>query len=425
MCDTLIKFNENGSLFGKNSDRSPNEPNLTVFIQKTKKTDNQIKHCTYIDIEENFDTFAMLLVKPSWMWGAEMGINEKSVVIGNEAVFTDSKGKKAAGLLGMDLLRLGLEKAATAKEAVDAITFFLNKYGQGGNCGFDKHFYYDNSFLVADRERAYILETSGRDWVVKSVKVHGNISNRLSLENGVDFSSGSISDNFKKRHTEPIFTYFSRSKNRQTSVFNCLENTENLTVGEVMSTLRSHDFEDSNKLYRKGSMKSVCMHNSLLGDHTTSSMIVETVGGSQTIWLTGASTPCLSLYIPTYFGQDALPVFKNETESLAYWLKREYLHRAIYAGLINETSYKKELTDIQARFIEKNRSLCQGSPTKSQLEAFSESCHLQEEAFIGRYQDQIEKIQTNPGLLPKRWRKLTISLGKNVFETDFESRNRK
>ena len=49
----------------------------------------------------------MMLSKPAWMWGAEMGANEHEVCIGNEAVWTkdlDSNDTTEA-LLGMDLLR--------------------------------------------------------------------------------------------------------------------------------------------------------------------------------------------------------------------------------------------------------------------------------------------------------------------------------
>ncbi len=425
MCDTLFKFNENGTVFGKNSDRSPNEPNLTVFIPQTKHSTSIPKHCTYIDIEEQFDTYAMLLIKPSWMWGAEMGINEKSVMIGNEAVFTDSSRKNKIGLLGMDLLRLGLEKSATAKEAIDTIVYFLNKYGQGGNCGFDKHFYYDNSFLIADKKSAYILETSGKDWVVSAIREHGNISNRLSIENNVDFSSGANAINFRKVHTEPIFTFFSRSKNRQTCVNKRLSDTINLTVSDVIATLRSHDLHDTSRLYSKGSMKSVCMHYSMLGNQTTASMIVETVNNFQTIWLTGASTPCLSVYLPTYFGLEVPPVYKDENKAYEYWLKREYLRRAIYGGLIDETSYKQELNTLQNRFVDENRKILANNPTEQLLRSFSHKCHLQEEAFINQFLSKIDELKTNLAILPRRWRKKTMTLGKNVFETDFESRNRK
>ena len=52
-------------------------------------------------------THAVILSKPAWMWGAEMGANEHGVCIGNEAVWTKLNGPEdeKEKLLGMDLLR--------------------------------------------------------------------------------------------------------------------------------------------------------------------------------------------------------------------------------------------------------------------------------------------------------------------------------
>lgn len=63
--------------------------------------------CTHIEIEESpIPINAVILSKPAWMWGAEMGANDKNVVIGNEAVWTKGPGDaKEKRLLGMDLVR--------------------------------------------------------------------------------------------------------------------------------------------------------------------------------------------------------------------------------------------------------------------------------------------------------------------------------
>ena len=50
----------------------------------------------------------MLLSKPAWLWGAEMGANSYGVAIGNEAVWnrlSDPDFDAVPRLLGMDLLR--------------------------------------------------------------------------------------------------------------------------------------------------------------------------------------------------------------------------------------------------------------------------------------------------------------------------------
>lgn len=52
---------------------------------------------------------SVILSKPAWMWGAEMGANDKNVVIGNEAVWTNNNegdgDARQRRLLGMDLVR--------------------------------------------------------------------------------------------------------------------------------------------------------------------------------------------------------------------------------------------------------------------------------------------------------------------------------
>lgn len=63
--------------------------------------------CTYIEVEQVSKTHAVILSRPSWLWGAEMGANEHGVCIGNEAVWTKEPVGEGEALLGMDLLRCG------------------------------------------------------------------------------------------------------------------------------------------------------------------------------------------------------------------------------------------------------------------------------------------------------------------------------
>lgn len=121
-----------------------------------------------------------------------MGANSAGVVGGNEAVFTllsdellHSDGTPNKSLLGMDLLRLALEMGTTAKHAVEICIHFLEKYGQGGPCseGDDK-WSYENSFIFADANEAYVLETAGkRHWAYERVGPgeYRNISNGISI----------------------------------------------------------------------------------------------------------------------------------------------------------------------------------------------------------------------------------------------------
>ncbi|HMX67117.1 MAG TPA: hypothetical protein PKX25_16200, partial [Microthrixaceae bacterium] len=136
MCDTMVTVTDEGVLFAKNSDRDANEAQLLEWIpardhvrtDSADPTDSEVTvRCTWIDIAQVAHTHAVLLSRPWWMFGAEMGANEHGVVIGNEAVFTRELSRRSGrvgsrhpeaepGLLGMDLLRLGLERAVTAEE---------------------------------------------------------------------------------------------------------------------------------------------------------------------------------------------------------------------------------------------------------------------------------------------------------------------
>ncbi|KOB79052.1 Secernin-2, partial [Operophtera brumata] len=131
-------------------------------------------------------------VKPAWMWGAEMGANDKNVAIGNEAVWTNHNDADGDGrvkrLLGMDLVRLGLERGSTAEEALNIITTLLEQHGQGGPCSEDDDdLYYHNSFIIADDQHAWVLETSGKFWVAEKVVTgYRNISNGLTITTKFD-----------------------------------------------------------------------------------------------------------------------------------------------------------------------------------------------------------------------------------------------
>lgn len=423
MCDTLVRMRPEGPLFGKNSDRSPNEPNLVLFFPAGKPAEKTVR-CTYREIPQVSSTHAVLLVKPSWMWGAEMGANDCGVLIGNEAVFTHGSDKKTERLTGMDLLRLALERAEDAHSALETILGLLETYGQGGNCGFDKPFFYDNSFLIADRKEALVLETCGKRWVVRKVEECGNISNRLSLNGDFTLSSSEENLGFARNLSEPLFTLFSRSAERSRQAAEGLKSVP-FGTKEMLSLLQSHRTGDSRSLFTRGDVGSLCMHKSLLGDHTTGSFVADLGTAFDTFWITGSSTPCLSVFKPVHFGNVLPPVYADPKKSLEYWLQREWLIRAVFAGLVDESAYRKEIAELQVRFLAGNAELKKGKPTAAQLQDFTRKCHFEEQAMVNRHLDEIRKLKENPGALPPLWKSLTARLGKGVFEAELAKRTAK
>ena len=186
MCDTFAIGPactlEGISIFGKNSDREPDEAQVVVSLPRQDYSQGQSLKCTYIQIPQARATHAVILSKPFWIWGAEMGVNEKGVVIGNEALFTRVKPEKTPGLIGMDLLRLALERADTAEGAARVIIELLQRYGQAGACGYrDKKFQYMNSYIIMDARDIIVLETIGRDYALKHFTEYAAISNGTTL----------------------------------------------------------------------------------------------------------------------------------------------------------------------------------------------------------------------------------------------------
>ncbi|XP_076025959.1 secernin-3 [Genypterus blacodes] len=191
-CDTFVALppstKGNRVIFGKNSDRPCDEVQEVVYFPARDYSAGKSVECTYIEIEQATHTYAVMLSRPAWLWGAEMGANEHQVCIGNEAVWGRHTADDDEALLGMDLVRLGLERADTAEKAVDVMAELLVKYGQGGSCMEDEcGFTYHNGFLISDRKEAWLLETAGKYWAAERVEGgYRNISNQYDITTKID-----------------------------------------------------------------------------------------------------------------------------------------------------------------------------------------------------------------------------------------------
>lgn len=417
MCDTLWKQFGGNSVFLKNSDRSVNEPNLVVWSGPRNGTGPL--NLTYITIDDA-PSYSCILYKPSWIWGAEMGINERGVSIGNEAVFTRSKHKKIPSIIGMDYLRLGLERGATAKEALEVIISLLGHHGQGGNCGYDKEFYYDNSYLICDAMEAYLLETADKDYAYRRLEGQCNISNRLSLQTDFDYSTQE--GNFAKLNIEGIYSFFSGSAQRKKMGAEQLAMVNEMNLAKCLDVLRTHD-QDHKKIIKNGSVKSVCMHAGVIDNHTTGSMAVFYIDGKPLVFATGSSSPCVSLFKPVMAGFESGPLFMEEEKSYAYWLKREKLHRAIYSELVNLDDFVKKLRTLEASVLSRAEELIQKGMPGDEWMVLCQYAAYAEEALVDSYSSLIGELEKSPQLLAPYWMGKTNSMKKKVFER--ELRNRK
>ncbi|MSO86593.1 MAG: hypothetical protein EXQ71_03610 [Acidimicrobiia bacterium] len=169
------------TLFAKNSDRPPGE--IQVFERFPPRRDRPGTATTWVEVPPHpAVTLAVVGSRPSWGWGLEHGVNEAGVAAGNASIYTTADPRRAPdGLTGMDLVRLALERAVTATAAVEIIGDLIATVGQGGSGHEGGRRPYWSSFLLADPQRAYVLETSGAEMAVESVVDVRAISNRTTI----------------------------------------------------------------------------------------------------------------------------------------------------------------------------------------------------------------------------------------------------
>ncbi|NIN68057.1 MAG: secernin-2, partial [Anaerolineae bacterium] len=131
------------TILGKNSDRPVYDSQPLILNTGRSHPQGALIELEYLTIPQARETATTIGSGPYWCWGYETGMNEHGVVIGNEAIFTKAFREKAQafrageklelGLLGMDLVRLGLERGRTAREALGVLTNLVSEYGQWGS----------------------------------------------------------------------------------------------------------------------------------------------------------------------------------------------------------------------------------------------------------------------------------------------------
>jgi hypothetical protein len=238
------------------------------------------------------DTLGAVLSRPRWCWGAEHGVNEAGVAIGNESIFTTLDPRRfPPALIGMDLVRLGLERAATAYDAVAVITGLLERYGQGGT-GHDPSQPkgpkpYWSSFLVADPHDAWVVETTGRVWAAEQVDDVRAVSNRTTI----------AAFDAEHRHPgQPV----ERLVDPRLRASHHVLGRRPVTVAALMEHLASHEGGEDGW--------TVCMHAGEV-EATTASMVAELVShpGSSRVWV-AVGAPCRSEYVALVLGEPFEPL---------------------------------------------------------------------------------------------------------------------
>ncbi len=370
-CDTLVALgcatSSGNNLFAKNSDRPLGESQPLLFFPAETHCGGATLRCTHIEIPQEPRTFALLASKPYWMWGCEIGVNERGVVIGNEAEDSNLPIDSADGLLGMDLVRLGLERGATAHEAMHVIVELLIRYGQNANAHVSADYRYDNSYIIADAKEAWVLETAGRRWVAKRVVDYAAISNCYSIHDDYDEGSEDIVSyartmrllspdapfDFARAYTRMVLRQqraLPRYRRLQTLLGRL---TGSIDTESVASILRDH-FEDDllAPRYAAGDAQfpSICMHALSEKDSKTAASLIVTWNDELGVVCRHCfSNPCTSVYIPIYLTGHLPALFQQgggEFSPDSLWWVMERLHCAVEADSSRFATRAREALNI-------------------------------------------------------------------------------
>ena len=323
-CDSLVALAtataDGAVLFAKNSDRPAGECQPLVHIAAARHPPGARIRCQYLEIPQVAATARLIGSRPFWLWGFEHGLNEHGVAIGNHTVFSkDPLG--AVGLMGMDLVRLGLERAHTAREAAEVISGLIEVHGQGGSGYVDTDWPYHNSFLIADRREAVLLETSDRRWALRRVRDIGSASNHLTI--GADWDAladgtieHAIANDWWDEASDARFDF--AAAYRDTSVAPAVVSSgrhrrtcELLTAGRggltpaaMRAALRDHYGglpHPPGCTPADAQYFSVCMHADPVGT-TTASLVARLPTGADDLLRAWCSlgSPCVGVFLPTY-----------------------------------------------------------------------------------------------------------------------------
>lgn len=432
MCDTMVALGSatasGGTLFAKNSDRDANEAQIVEVIGAKDHAEGTAARLTYIEIPEVARTHTVMLSRPYWMWGAEMGANEHGVAIGNEAILTKVTPDKTPGLIGMDMVRLGLERATNAEEALQLICDLIEAYGQSGNCGHPQasSFYYHNSFLIADRARAFVLETVGHEWIWEEVKGIRSISNTLTIGDSFDAMSDGLRGlaetlgwtrsepfNFREIFGARVKSELGSGPKRWRRSTRCLEEKSGaLTPADMIAILRDHGPGISSKPdWRPDGLLNgtICAHASFgpvrrFGQSVGSQVSLLGGGGLDQHFITATSSPDTGIFKPLSLNIDKVPTQLlakpgGTYDTASLWWRHERLHRATlkdYAARLR--SYADDRDRLEAEIIE-------GSLEPASIQKAWDSADKAEQTWLRRA-EQISPRNSGSPAYRFHWRRL-------------------
>ena len=324
MCDTFVLRTDAGTVLAKNSDRDPNEAQLWEWTAAADHAEGATASTTYVEVPQVARTHADRRLPPLVDVGRRDGRQRAR-----------RRDRQRGGLhQGADQPRAGPARhgpaAARARAGDDR---GRGRRGHRRRCSRStaragraapstRKFTYHNSFLVADRDSAVVLETAGRQWATEQVTGSArSISNGLTIpgfaEKYADRLRGRVAacDDATDPHPAPGRR---RRGDRARRCASCATTAPGAARAGRRSPARWSAEHARRRL--------------VASSQTVSSWVSDL--GTGVHWATGSADPAFSLFVPLRVdrpvGEDAYPtagVDNRPRRALAVVARTRTLHR--------------------------------------------------------------------------------------------------
>jgi len=214
---------------------------------------------------------------------------------------------------------------------------------------------YHNSYIIADPNEAFILETAGEWWIAENVINFRSISNDVTIRGKGDLRrkgiiQHAIDMNYCKDDDEFDFAITYAASNRmpryvEYSMNRLKENVGKITPLMMMEFLREHE-------------GNICRHRR--NDFTASSQVSQLNKDKNHVdWFTGSALTCLSVFKPYFFplsGKGILDFKPNDKINEDWFWIRHFNHvKSFIKNPLNENlernDYKESITNIEQNLI--------------------------------------------------------------------------
>jgi hypothetical protein len=395
------------TLFGHNSGQPDRRVQSLRLVRGRPFELGQTVRTQHLELPQARQTFTVLGSQAAGTCGYEHGVNEHGVAVGRSPLRT--RLPAGAGLAGSELVRLVLERAASARQALDLLTDLVNRHGQASGAVIEEAS--DNAFLIADAHEAFAVETAGHYWVcqhVEEVRAQGAVGtvrqdwdriarglseHAIALgwwpEDGskLDFAGAvcpGLSEQAPALHRWGRATYLLGQQNGH------------IDTPFVRRILADHDAEEANPGEKAGlPAPSLCRHKPGPDETATAASLVVPLSAAPgrlvCAWC-AFGPPCRSVFFPVFLEGELPEAFSaGDKEAVRMGVRTRQLHAALESSEEMADAVRDHLGRLQARFDQEAEEFVVEAVT---LKQHGDSAGLQRQAglFMHHCLERFEEV---------------------------------